>query len=75
MDRISPDEDAGGGGSGQTGVYLVAIVAGVVMIFSLLTLVDALSSQRIIIGIAAAGGVFLGFVAMFWVFQRLQRNV
>lgn len=76
LDRISPDEDAaGGGGGGGIGILVIATVAGVVLIFSLLTLIRSLSSGNVPPGIVGAGGVFVSFVAIFWVFQRMQSSV
>lgn len=76
MDRLSPDDDAtrGGGGIG-TGSLVIALLAGVTMIFSLLTLIDSLTTGNIPPGIVGAGGVFVSFVAMFWVFNKMRTTM
>lgn len=71
LEQISPEEDRDGG-DGTLGVAIVALVAGVVEVVSLVTLIDALGSGEVLSGLAAAAGIFLGFVAMFWAHSRLQ---
>lgn len=75
LKRISPSEDADSGGSGRLRIFVVAAIAGVVEILSLVTLIDALGNQEVLVGLAAAAGIFIGFVALFWAHSRLQSDI